>query len=143
MCILFSNQRSILRGEEMNFVISDIVTFNKNYAKDNHMYLPLHSIEDLEGFPRIGIRIHEFDALTTEQEDLQKQVEALAFFGYVYIVYVDDEGNENVFYKRAESLLSNGNAQKTTIETTQYTEQQIQDLLDSEGEGCSSGACAI
>ena len=129
----------------MNFIISDIVTYNKLYAQESHLYLQLKYLKDLDGFPRIGIRIHEFDVLDWEQEVLLKQVEALAFFGYVNLIYVDDEGNENVQYPRATSLLSNVTKKEIArpFKEGRATEQQIQAFLDNEEDGCSSGACAI
>lgn len=128
----------------MQFIISDIVTFNKLYAKDNHKFLPLKGIEDLEGFPKIGVRIHEFDALSEEQETLQKQVEALAFFDVVRIVYVDEEGIENTHYNRATNLVVKSPEYKHPLmQDTIFTEEYIQSVLDSDEGGCSGGACTI
>ena len=129
----------------MEFVISDIVTYNKKYARDAHKFIPLNAIEELEGFPKITVRVHEFDALSDEQDTLQKQVEALASFGVVKLVYVDDEGNENKFYNVLKPITeSNPQAElKYTEDTREYTEAQVQAFMDSEEGGCSGGACSI
>ena len=128
----------------MEFIISDIVTFNKKYAKDNHKYLELTSLEDLEGFPRIIVRIHELDALSVEQENLQSQIEALAFFGYVNLVYVDEEGNENTHYKRIENpIIKNTQLSQPSFEEAPITEEYIQSVLDNEEGGCAGGACTL
>jgi len=128
----------------MEFIISDVVTFNKLYAKDNHKFIPLRGIEELDGFPKIGIRIHEFDVLTEEQEALQKQVEALAFFGVVHLTYVDEEGNENTHYNKATNLVVKHTAYVAPVmQDTVITEEYIQSVLDSEEGGCAGGACTI
>ena len=128
----------------MEFIISDIVTFSKLYAKDNHKFIPLRGIEDLEGFPKICVRIHEFDALFEEQEALQKQVEALAFFGVVNLIYVDEEGNENTHYTKATNLVVKPAEYVAPIMAdTVITEEYIQSVLDNEEGGCAGGACNI
>jgi hypothetical protein len=129
----------------MEFVISDIVTYNKYYAREAHRFIPLNAIEDLEGFPKIAVRIHEYDALSDEQDLLQKQVEALAAFGIIRLVYVDDEGNENKFYNVLKSVTESTPQQelKYTEDREAYTEEQVQAFMDSEEGGCSSGACSI
>ena len=127
----------------MEFCLTDVVTYNKLYAKDNHKYIPIKTVEDLEGFPNIGVRIHEYDALSEEQEVLQKQLEALAFFGAIFITYVDEEGNENVMYNKAHKVTGDSKKIEIEYDALPYTQEQIQDLLDREEDGCSSGACAI
>ena len=89
----------------MRFVLADIVTFNKLYAKDSHMYVSINSLQDLEGFVSCTVIIHEFDALDSEQEALQLQLEALASFGVINVTYMDDEGNENKFFNLIEGVL--------------------------------------
>lgn len=127
----------------MEFVISDIVTYNKSYARDSHRFIPLHAIENLEGFPKIAVRIHEFDALSEGQDLLQKQVEALATFGLVRLVYVDEEGNENKFYNVLKSVTDSKGQREISYTDTAYTEEQVKALMDSEEGGCSGGACTI
>jgi hypothetical protein len=129
----------------MEFVISDIVTYNKYYAKDAHRFIQMHSIEDLEGFPKITVRVHEFDALSEEQESLQKQVEALATFGIIRLVYLDEESNENKFCNVLKPITESNNQKELryTEDTREYTEEQVQAFMDSEEGGCASGACSI
>jgi hypothetical protein len=129
----------------MEFVISDIVTYNKRYAREAHRFIQLNAIEDLEGFPKIAVRIHEYDALSDEQDLLQKQVEALAAFGIIRLVYVDEEGNENKFYNVLKSITDSTPQQELnyTEDKKEYTEEQVQAFMDSEEGGCSGGACSI
>ena len=129
----------------MEFVISDIVTYNKRYAREAHRFIPLNAIEELEGFPKITVRVHEFDALSDEQDTLQKQVEALASFGVVRLVYVDDEGIENKFYNILKPITESSpqSELKYTEDSKEYTEEQVQAFMDSEEGGCSGGACSI
>ena len=89
----------------MKFVLSDIVTYNKLYASEGHNYIQLKSLEDLEGFQGIHVIIHEFDALDDEQDIIQKQLEALAAFRFINLVYMDDEGNENKFFNLIGKVL--------------------------------------
>ena len=126
----------------MEFALSDIVTYNEYYARESHKFIPLHTIADLEGFPKIAVRIHDLDALSEEQEVLQKQVEALAAFGMIRIVYVDEEGIENKFYDVMKPVTEN-KQREVVFTDTPYTEEQVKALMDSEEGGCSGGACTI
>lgn len=127
----------------MRFCLCDIVTYNKLYAKENHVYIQLQCLEDLEGFQGINVIVHEFDALSDGQDLLQKQVEALATFGLVRLVYVDEEGNENKFYNVLKSVTDSKGQREISYTDTAYTEEQVKALMDSEEDGCASGACAI
>ena len=126
----------------MEFIISDIVTYNKYYARDSHKYISLQTIADLEGFPKISVRVHDLDALSEEQEVLQKQVEALAAFGMVRVVYIDEEGVENRFYD-VMTPVTESKQREIIFTDTPYTEEQVKALMDSEEGGCSGGACTI
>ena len=127
----------------MEFILSDIVTYNKHYAKDSHKSIALHAVEDLEGFPKITVRVHDLDALSEEQEVLQKQVEALAAFGMIRVVYVDEDGIENKFYNVLQSVTADTKQREIVFTDTPYTEEQVKALMDSEEGGCSGGACTI
>ena len=127
----------------MEFTLSHGSTYNRHYAQNSHRYIPLCNLKDLEGFPKVTVRVHEFDALDDEQEILQGQVEALAMFGVIRLVYMDDEGNESRFYNVMQTVTA-GKAQKEIVyEETSYTEEQVKALMDSEEGGCSGGACTI
>lgn len=88
----------------MQFVIADAVTFNKLYAKDNHKFVRIYDIRELDGFKGITVLAHELDALDEEDDILIKQVEALAFVGWLHLKYVDLDGIHDKYMKRVTRL---------------------------------------
>jgi hypothetical protein len=89
----------------LQYVICDIVTYNKLYAKDNHKFVRVYDIRELDGFKGVEVLAHELDALDLEDIYLLKQMEALAFVGYIRLVYVDLDGIQDKYMKRANKLL--------------------------------------
>ena len=85
----------------MQYVLCDSVTYSKEYAREHYKYVRIYDVKDLNGFKGCTVRVHEFDALDDEQSTLQKQLEALAEFDAIRLVYIDEDGIENKYFRSA------------------------------------------
>lgn len=125
-----------------SFVLCNNYDWNDKYKADNHKYTRLEQAVDLLGFPKIIVIVHEDwqDSCEWEGVDyLEQQIEVLARFGYVALVYMTDDGIEEVL--KAETPLIPVSAQmELTWEDSKGESVASYEYEDSD---CEGGACKL
>lgn len=88
----------------MNFVVCSEETYSKIYEREAYMYPRLHSYEDLVGYRGIEVRVHESDIPNLEDQDMELRLETLSDFGYIKLIYVDDDGIEDKHFPKEAKI---------------------------------------
>ena len=107
-------------------------------------------MSDLAGYAKIIVYIEEewtYDIHDDRCCYLQEQLEALAMFGYISLIYVDEEGFESKFTSTValgEDFSHEQGGSTTPIQNSlpSLTEEERMGLLETE-DGCAGGACSI
>ena len=125
-----------------SFVLCNNYDWEDKYQVDNHKYTRLDHAEDLLGFPKIRVLVHEDWQNSCEWEAvdyLEQQVEILARFGYVTLIYMTDDGLEEVL--KVEPLVIPVKAQHEMNWEDSKGEAVVS--YEYEDGGCDSGGCHI
>lgn len=138
----------------MKFILSSDKTFKELYEAEQYKYLRVEEAQDLVGFPRIEVRIHDCwmeDINDCRVNYLLEQLEILADFGYIKIVYIDSDGWEDkrtpveAAVESPQRTLSPEQGVSTGVRensSQRFTEEDIQALYDDYEDDCG-GACTI
>lgn len=132
----------------MNFVLCNNKTYEEKYQEEAYKYPRLEEVSDLAGYGRIVVLVEE-DWGTDINDDrfhyLQEQLEALALFGYIHLVYVDEDGFESKFTSTVElqedfSVTQGGSTTPIENSSPELTEEVRMRMLEGE-DGCAGGSC--
>lgn len=135
----------------MNFILCDNKTYEKKYRAEAYKHVRLEEVSDLAGYAKITVYIEEDDWIYDIHDDrcnyLQEQLEALAMFGYISLIYVDEDGFESKFTSTValgEDFSHKQGGSTPPIENSSHslTEEERMSLLETE-DGCAGGACSI
>ena len=85
----------------MRFILCNSATYEAKYQPEAYKHIRLEQVEDLAGYAGITVVIEdgwEYDMHDDRTAYLQEQVEALSVFGYIRLVYVEEDGQESRVY---------------------------------------------
>ncbi len=134
----------------MRFILCNNATYEEKYQPEAYKHIRLEQVEDLAGYAGITVVVEdgwEYDIHDDRTAYLQEQVEALSVFGYIRLVYVEEDGQESRVYPPVplgDVLASNQGGSPSPPEKSPHmlTEDERMALLET-GDGCASGACSI
>jgi len=122
-----------------SFVLCDDSDWKELYEEERHKYFRLQEASDLLGHPSIRVYIHE-DWMGSYPDDrteyLEQQIETLAVFGYIKLIYKYNEGKEEVFKVEPVKIIEN--PQMDMFESTPSVA-----VYEKEDEDCAGGSCKI
>ena len=123
-----------------SFVLCDDADWEELYQPEYHKWFRVESAADLLGHPRIIVRVHENWQGGYEDERieyLEQQLETLATFGYIKLVYVYEDHKEEVFKVERVKVIESPQVEMFTTESTATIAYEMDDG------GCEGGACKI
>lgn len=129
----------------MKFILCSDELYAEQYESEAYKHIRIEDIENLVGFKNIHVRLHEGweDDINDDRIDfLQQQLEALAAFGYIKLIYVDGSGMEERYYPPKDVINDKPSPKQMEMQGTQMTEEQRMKLIEQE-DGCAGGACVI
>ena len=134
----------------MRFILCNNATYEEKYQEEAYKNLRLEQVEDLLGYAGIEVLIEdgwEHNIYDDRTAFLQEQLEALGVFGYIRVVYIEEDGQESRVhsYNPSEQVLasSQGGSLPLVEKSPQgLSEDERMALLETEG-GCAGGACVI
>ena len=134
----------------MNFILCNNATYEKKYQQEAYKHIRLEEVSDLAGYAKIIVYVEDnwMDDINDDRfHYLQEQLEALAMFGYISLIYVDEDGFESKFTSTValgEDFSHKQGGSTTPIENSPHslTEEERMSLLETE-DGCAGGACTI
>jgi hypothetical protein len=126
-----------------SFVLCDDSDWKEMYEDESHKWFRLQEASDLLGHPNIIVFVHD-DWIGSVGDDrreyLEQQIETLAIFGYVKLVYKWADGKEEKFKMDTVQVIEN--PQVDMFEKTK-TESNATIVYETEDDGCEGGACKI
>ena len=128
-----------------SFVLCTDNDWTTLYQADSHKWHRLQDAEDLLGFPSIIVYIHE--EWTFEDDDrlqyLQEQIEILAKFGYVKIVYKYEDGAERPYTDAPAVVIPTPQVELFPDALGATTEPTGTISYETVDDSCEGGACMI
>ena len=123
----------------MKFVLCSTQTYQELYQAEAHKWVRVEDHKDLIGFRNVHVTIHDcwmYEINDDRVDYLEKQLTALADFGYISITYQAEDGwSEN--YEREEAAPTE---KQVALPLGNPSAVVAYEVVDS---GCESGACAI
>ena len=124
-----------------SFVLCDDNDWERLYQPEYYKYFRIKDAEDLLGHPQIRVFMHE-DWHGSYGDDrieyLEQQIEILAKFGYIHLVYKWSDGKEEEFKVESKPLIPS--PQMEMFPSSSSPSVAVYEREDSD---CESGACSI
>tara|TARA_R110000782_G_scaffold4260_1_gene15098 strand:+ start:521 stop:892 length:372 start_codon:yes stop_codon:yes gene_type:complete len=123
----------------MKFVLCSTQTYQELYQAEAHKWVRVEDHKDLIGFRNVHVTIHDcwmYEINDDRVDYLEKQLTALADFGYISITYQSEDGwSEN--YEREEAAPTEKQVALPLGNPSAVVAYEVEDS------GCEGGACKI
>jgi hypothetical protein len=121
-----------------SFVLCDDSDWEELYEAESHKWFRLQDAKEIIGHPRIIVYVHEGWCASINDdriEYLEQQIEILAHFGYIVLVYKWEGGREEVYEVEHIAVIDS-----PQIEMFPSSSVAVYETEDND---CEGGSCKI
>jgi hypothetical protein len=121
-----------------SFVLCDDSDWEELYEAESHKWFRLQDAKEIIGHPRISVYVHEWWCASINDdraEYLEQQIEILAHFGYIVLVYKWEGGREEVY--KVEHIAVIDSPQIEMFPSSSVA------VYETEDNDCEGGSCKI
>jgi hypothetical protein len=121
-----------------SFVLCDDSDWEDMYEAESYKWFRLQDAKEIIGHPRIVVYVHEGWCANIDddrREYLEQQVEILAHFGYIVLVYKSESGREEVYEVQQTAVI-----ESPLVEMFPSNAVAVYETEDND---CEGGACKI
>jgi hypothetical protein len=121
-----------------SFVLCDDSDWEEMYEAESYKWFRLQDAKEIIGHPRIVVYVHEGWCANIDddrREYLEQQVEILAHFGYIVLVYKSESGREEVYEVQQTAVIE-------SPQVEMFPSNAVA-VYETEDNDCEGGSCKI
>jgi hypothetical protein len=121
-----------------SFVLCDDSDWEDMYEAESYKWFRLQDAKEIIGHPRIVVYVHEGWCANIDddrREYLEQQVEILAHFGYIVLVYKSESGREEVYEVQQTAVIE-------SPQVEMFPSNAVA-VYETEDNDCEGGSCKI
>ena len=121
-----------------SFVLCDDSDWETMYEAESYKWFRLQDAKEIIGHPRIIVYVHEGWCGSVDDdraEYLEQQIEILAHFGYIVLVYKWEDGKEEVYKVEHTAVID-------SPQVEMFPSSSVA-VYETEDNDCAGGSCKI